>query len=68
MRILMSVVVLTLLIGSAVLPGWSQSNPDLQAFFRRDIALSEDQIATIRSGGRRTPFRFQMKKCNLKVR
>ncbi len=50
MRNLMSVVALTLLIGSAVFSGSSQSNPDLQAFFRRDIGLSRDQIATIRSG------------------
>jgi hypothetical protein len=49
-RILMSVVALPFLIGAAVLPGSSQSNPDLQAFFRQDIGLSQDQIAAIRSG------------------
>jgi hypothetical protein len=49
-RILMSVVALPFLIGAAVLPGSSQSNPDLQAFFRQDIGLSQDQIASIRSG------------------
>jgi hypothetical protein len=34
----------------AALPGSSQSNPDLQTFFRRDIGLSEDQISAIRNG------------------
>jgi hypothetical protein len=32
------------------LPGASQSNPDLETFFRQNIGLSEDQIAAIRSG------------------
>jgi len=31
-------------------PAFSQSNSDLQTFFRRDIGLSEDQIAAIRNG------------------
>jgi len=31
-------------------PGFSQSNPDLQAFFRQSIGLTEDQIAAIRNG------------------
>jgi len=35
---------------AAALPGFSQSNPDLQTFFRQNIGLSEDQIAAIRSG------------------
>ncbi len=34
----------------ATLPGYSQSNPDLQTFFRQDIGLSQDQIAAIRNG------------------
>jgi hypothetical protein len=34
----------------AAAPGFSQSNSDLQTFFRQDIGLSEDQIAAIRSG------------------
>ena len=38
------------LIAMAALPGASQSNPDLQTFFRQDIGLSKDQIAAIRSG------------------
>ena len=32
------------------LQGFSQSNPDLQAFFRQSIGLTEDQIAAIRNG------------------
>jgi hypothetical protein len=39
-----------ILIVAAALPGSSQSNPDLQTFFRRDIGLSEDQISAIRNG------------------
>jgi hypothetical protein len=35
---------------SAWLPAFSQSNPDLQNFFRQNIGLSEDQIAAIRRG------------------
>ncbi len=38
------------LIVAAVSPGFSQSNPDLQTFFKEDIGLSQDQIAAIRSG------------------
>ncbi len=30
--------------------GYSQSNPDLQTFFRQDIGLSDDQIAAVRVG------------------
>ncbi len=32
------------------LPSYSQSNADLQTFFRDDIGLSQDQIASIQSG------------------
>ena len=35
---------------TATVPGFSQSSPDLHAFFRQDIGLSEDQIVDIRSG------------------
>jgi hypothetical protein len=49
-RILMCIVALTLLIVAAALPGSSQSNPDLQTFFRQDIGLSQDQITAVRSG------------------
>jgi hypothetical protein len=40
------------LIMTAVMPrhGFSQSNPDLQAFFRQNVGLNEDQIAAIRNG------------------
>jgi hypothetical protein len=41
---------LLVLIVAAVLPGSSQSNPNLETFFRQNIGLSEDQIAAIRSG------------------
>ncbi len=37
-------------IAATALPGSSQSNPDLQTFFRQNIGLSQDQIAAIRSG------------------
>jgi hypothetical protein len=35
---------------ATAVPGFSQSNADLQKFFREDIGLSKDQIADIRSG------------------
>ena len=40
------------LIMTAVMPGhgFSQSNPNLQAFFRQSVGLNEDQIAAIRNG------------------
>ena len=43
---------MALLIITAGMPlqGFSQSNPDLQAFFRQSIGLTEDQIAVIRNG------------------
>jgi hypothetical protein len=41
---------LLVVIAAAVLPGSSQSNPDLQTFFRQDIGLTQDQIAAIRNG------------------
>jgi|GEM_PF-292338 len=31
-------------------PGHSQSNPDIQTFFRQDVGLTKDEIAYIRSG------------------
>ena len=41
-----------LLIMTAATPhhGFSQSNPDLQAFFRQSVGLNEEQIAAIRTG------------------
>ena len=41
---------LLVLIIAAAMPGFSQSNPYLQTFFRQDIGLSQDQISAIRSG------------------
>lgn len=41
--------VLALLVALA-LPGSSQSNPALEAFFRQNVGLSQDQIAAIRNG------------------
>ncbi len=38
------------LMAATALPGSSQSNPDLHTFFRKNIGLSQDQIAAIRSG------------------
>jgi len=38
------------LFAAAALPGFAQSNPDLESFFRQNIGLNEDQIAAIRSG------------------
>ena len=35
---------------STIAPGFSQSNPDMQTFFREKIGLSKDQISDIRSG------------------
>ncbi len=45
-----AIAALLALIAAAALPCFSQSNPDLQTFFRQGIGLSEDQIAAIRSG------------------
>ena len=41
---------LLVLIAATVLPGVSQSDPDLQTYFQQDIGLSSDQIAAIRNG------------------
>jgi hypothetical protein len=41
---------LLILIAAAAARGFSQSNPDLETFFRQNIGLSQDQIANIRSG------------------
>jgi hypothetical protein len=41
-------VLLSLVVATGL--GSSQSSPDLHAFFRQDIGLSEDQIVDIRSG------------------
>jgi hypothetical protein len=43
-------VVFLILLAVGILPGYSQSNPDLQTFFQQNIGLSPDQIAAIQSG------------------
>ena len=48
--VIRSVMALLVLVATAALPGSSQTNPDLQTFFRENIGLSQDQIAAIRSG------------------
>src|SRR5215470_7029213 len=50
MRALMRMVALLVVVAAISWPGFSQSNPDLQAFFRQNIGLNEDQIAAIRNG------------------
>ena len=49
-RSVMSIFALVVLIAATALPSHSQSNRDLQSFFRQDIGLSPDQIAAIQSG------------------
>jgi hypothetical protein len=49
-RSLMPTAALLALIAAAALPGSTQSNPDLQTFFRQNIGLSQDQIDDIQSG------------------
>jgi hypothetical protein len=44
----MRVAAMLVLSAATALPGFSQSNLDLQKFFRQNIGLSEDQIAAIR--------------------
>jgi hypothetical protein len=47
---IMSAGALLTLIAAASLPGFSQSNLDLEKFFRQDVGLSQYQVAAIRSG------------------
>lgn len=49
-RTLVATTAVLLLILTVSLPASSQSNHDLQTFFRDDVGLSEQQIAAIRSG------------------
>jgi hypothetical protein len=49
-RALVRVFVFAAWIAGAVLPCRAQSDPDLDSFFREDIGLTSEQIATIRSG------------------
>jgi hypothetical protein len=49
-RIVLKISASLVLIAAAVVPGFSQSSPDLQTLFRQNIGLSQDQIAAIRNG------------------
>ena len=49
-RNLMLPLTLWVLIAAAPPISFSQSNPDLQTFFRQNIGLNEDQVAMIRNG------------------
>ena len=49
-RTVMRAAALLGLVAAAAMPGFCQSNPKLEAFFRQDIGLSQDQIADIQSG------------------
>lgn len=42
--------VFAVLIAAAAVPSSSQSNPDVQTFFRQEVGLSQDQINAIQSG------------------
>jgi hypothetical protein len=50
LRSFISTGTLLLLLAASAQPGRSQSNPDLQTFFRQNIGLSQDQISSIRNG------------------
>ena len=50
MQTIKSIVVLLIMTAAAPRPGFSQSNPHLQTFFRESVGLTEDQIAAIRKG------------------
>jgi hypothetical protein len=47
---MMLVFFLWISIATAIVPGSAQSNPRLQAFFKQNVGLSEDQIDDIRNG------------------
>jgi hypothetical protein len=49
-RRFMPTAALLVLIAAAAMPGFSQANSALRAFFRQDVGLSEEQIAAIQSG------------------
>src|SRR6516164_7345516 len=50
MRYVERIMALLIITAGTHLQGFSQSNADLQAFFRQSIGLTEDQIAAIRDG------------------
>jgi hypothetical protein len=47
---LVPTVVLLVAVVACALPGFSQSNPDLENFFLKDIGLSQDQVTAIENG------------------
>jgi len=49
-RTLIRIAALLLVIEATPLPGFSQSNPNLQTFFQQNIGLNQDQIAAIQNG------------------
>jgi hypothetical protein len=49
-RIFMQVVVLATAIAGISIPGTSQAEPDLNAFFAKNIGLSQEQVTDIRNG------------------
>lgn len=49
-RIVLKISAFLVLIAAAFVPGFSQSSPALQTFFRQNIGLSQDQITAIRDG------------------
>jgi hypothetical protein len=50
LRRVMPAAALLVMIAAAPAATFSQSNPDLQTFFRQNIGLNEDQVAMIRNG------------------
>jgi hypothetical protein len=50
MRTINRMVALLVLTAATSHPGFSQSNPHLQTFFRQSVGLNDDQIAAIRNG------------------
>ena len=49
-RTIKPMVMLLIMTAATPDPGFSQSNPHLQTFFRQNVGLTEDQIAAIRKG------------------
>jgi hypothetical protein len=46
----MHIAALLVVIAATTVPGFSQTNPDLQTFFTENIGLSQNEIAAIRNG------------------
>jgi hypothetical protein len=49
-RVITKTLLMGFVIAASVLPGSSQTSPDLQTFFQQDIGLTPDQIAAIQRG------------------